>query len=107
MSKADRIELRETTANHAMTFLGVDLQNDKPVKWLVENSWGKDKGRDGYWNMYDSWFDENVFNVIVRKAYVPEKILKIFQEEPTKLPPWYPSVAIVEIKGERLLPVAA
>jgi bleomycin hydrolase len=96
MSKADRISTRETTANHAMTFIGVDLQNDKPVKWLVENSWGKDKGRDGYWNMYDSWFDEHVFNVIVRKAYVPEKILKIFQEDPTKLPPWYPSAALLK-----------
>jgi bleomycin hydrolase len=96
MSKAERIGWRETTANHAMVFLGVDLLDDKPVKWLVENSWGGDKGRGGYWHMYDSWFDENVFNVIVRKAYVPEKILKIFQEPPTKLPPWYPAIQLMK-----------
>jgi bleomycin hydrolase len=47
MNKAERIMSRETTANHAMTFIGVDMQNDKPVKWLVENSWGSGKGQNG------------------------------------------------------------
>jgi hypothetical protein len=26
----------------------------------------------------------------VRKAYVPEEILEVFQQDPTPLPPWYP-----------------
>jgi len=90
MSKAERMLTREITANHAMVFVGVDLVDGKPVKWRVENSWGKDLGKDGYWNLYDSWFDEYVFCLVVRKAYVPEKILERFDEEPIAMPPWHP-----------------
>jgi aminopeptidase C len=39
---------------------------------------------------------ENVFLVIVRKAYVSDKILKLFQEESSKLPVWYPSGAMMK-----------
>lgn len=90
LSKADRLRVREGAANHAMAFVGVDIQNDKPTKWLVENSWGKDAGKNGLWTMYDPWFDLHVYSVTIKKAYVPNKVLKIFQEEPVELPPWTP-----------------
>ena len=38
--------------------------------------------------MYDSWFDEYVFNIIVHKKYVPENVLAIFEQTPTILEPW-------------------
>ncbi|MBN2578475.1 MAG: C1 family peptidase [Pirellulales bacterium] len=90
MTKAQQMLTRESTANHAMVFVGVDLRDGKPVKWRVENSWGADKGKSGYWNLYDSWFDQYVYGVIVRKAYVPEEILTLFKEEPAPLPMWHP-----------------
>lgn len=90
MTKAERILYRETSANHAMVLTGVDIRDDKPVKWLVENSWGEDDGAKGVWSMYDSWFDEYVFNVIVEKKYVPKDVLKIFETTPEVLPPWDP-----------------
>jgi bleomycin hydrolase len=60
LSKSDRVRFRDSAPNHAMVFVGVDIKDDKPVKWLVENSWGKDNGRDGYWTLYDTWFDNHV-----------------------------------------------
>jgi bleomycin hydrolase len=88
MTKAEKRLFRQTSRNHAMVFLGVDLQEEKPVKWLVENSWGESRGSEGFWAMYDSWFDEYVFNIVVHKKYVPEDVLKIFEQTPTILEPW-------------------
>jgi bleomycin hydrolase len=56
----------------------------------VENSWGTDGGSGGYWTMYDTWFDNHVYNVIVKKEYVSPKVLEIFEQDPQILPPWDP-----------------
>ena len=90
MSKADRILYRASTPNHAMAFVGIDtLQDGKPVKWLVENSWGSDRGDKGYWTMYDNWFTEYVYTVIIHKKYIPEEILAILDMKPVTLPAWH------------------
>jgi bleomycin hydrolase len=96
MTKAERALYRNSVRNHGMAFVGVDVRNGKPVKWLVENSWGKDKGSDGYWTLYDKWFDIHVYNVIVKKKYVPEKVLKIYEQPPIILPPWDPMLSLVK-----------
>ena len=90
LSKADRLRTHGGAPDHAMIFIGVDVQDGKPVKWLVENSWGPGRGKNGLMTMYDKWFDEHLYDVVVRKAYVPNEVLKIFQEEPVELPPWNP-----------------
>jgi bleomycin hydrolase len=90
MTKPERALFRSSVRNHGMVFTGIDIQNDKPVKWQVENSWGSDKGDSGYWAMYDSWFEMHVYNIIVKKEYVPEEILEMFQKPPVILPPWDP-----------------
>ena len=51
---------RDSTINHGMAFIGVDLRDGEPVKWLVENSWGSSRGKGGLWTMMDNWFDDNV-----------------------------------------------
>jgi bleomycin hydrolase len=93
MDRAQRVLFRDGGANHAMVFMGVDVVNDKPIKWLVENSWGTDKGDKGTWTLYNNWFDEHVYMVIVNKRHVPAGILKAFSEPATVLPPWYPGAA--------------
>jgi len=90
MSKAERALYRNGTRNHGMVLVGVDLDGDNPVKWRVENSWGADKGKGGYWAMYDDWFDLHVYNIIVRKEYVPKKVLEILEQKPIALPAWDP-----------------
>jgi bleomycin hydrolase len=94
MSKANRLLTHEGAPGHAMVLLGVDIQDNKPVKWLVENSWGASKGDDGFWNLYDSCFDEHVYAVVVKKAYVPNDIQKILNQPVTVLPPWHPMMVL-------------
>lgn len=91
VSKANRARLHAGSSGHAMTVMGVDLdKDDKPRKWLIENSWGDDKGNKGCWTLHDSWFDEHVYTIIVHKKHVPEDVLKCFDETPLTLPAWYP-----------------
>ena len=90
MTKAERLLYKEATVSHAMVFVGVDLVDGKTTKWKVENSWGDDRGDKGYFTMYDSWFDEHVYTIVVNKRFLPEKIQKIFKQKPKELPQWYP-----------------
>lgn len=90
LDRAQRILFRDGGANHAMVFMGVDVVDNQPAKWLVENSWGTDKGDKGTWTLYNNWFDEHVYMVIVNKRHVPAAMLKVFAEPVTVLPPWYP-----------------
>ena len=90
LSKAERALYRESAPNHAMVFVGVDVKDDDPVKWLVENSWGTSRGDKGYWTLYDTWFDNHVYNVIVQRKYVPKDILSIYEQDPIDVPPWDP-----------------
>lgn len=90
LSKAERLLYRDSTVNHGMTFIGVDLRDGRPVKWLVENSWGSDKGRSGLWTMYDDWFADNVYKVMVHRDYVPAEVRQILEQPATKLPVWDP-----------------
>jgi bleomycin hydrolase len=91
LGKADRTRLHAGASGHAMALMGVDLDADgKPRKWLVENSWGDDKGNKGCWTLHDDWFDEHVYTIIVHRRHVPDVILNLFEEEATVLPAWYP-----------------
>jgi bleomycin hydrolase len=90
LTKEERIVYRESIPNHAMVFTGVDMDGGEPVKWLVENSWGDEKGKEGYWAMDDQWFDEYVYGAILHTKYVPKKVLDILKTEPIVLPPWDP-----------------
>ena len=89
LTKAQRKRLCAQRAGHMMAIIGVDIKKRVPQKWLIENSWGDDKGQKGLWTLFDSWFDEHVDHVIVHKRHIPAKTLKIFTEKPTRLPIWY------------------
>ncbi len=89
LTKAERKRLCAPRAGHMMAIIGVDLKKSVPQKWLIENSWGDDKGQKGLWTLFDSWFDEHVDHVIVHKRHIPAKTLRIFREKPVRLPVWY------------------
>jgi len=95
LNKEDRIRYLQSTGNHAMAFIGVDVQHGKSLKWLVEDSHGKETGHDGYWTMYDDWFDEYLYEVVLHKKYVPQSILAIWHEKPIVLPVWDPMAQIM------------
>ena len=88
MDKAQRIATFDSGSTHAMTLAAVDLDADgKPVKWKVENSWGPDYGQRGCLIMTDSWFNEYMFRLVVDKKYVPENLLKEYEQKAVMVMP--------------------
>ena len=96
MTKKERVEYQESVPSHAMLIIGVDVVNGVPEKWLVENSWGTKAGNNGLFTMYDSWFDEYTFTVIINKKYLPKDVLAIFAQQAEELPPWDPMFTPME-----------
>ena len=91
MNKAERLDYGHSLMTHAMVFQGVNLdENGKPNRWRVENSWGKEPGKDGYYVMSDEWFDEYTYQIVVNRKYLSEAALAAYAEEPIKLEPWDP-----------------
>jgi bleomycin hydrolase len=94
MDKKNRILTHESGSTHGMALVGVNVLPDGKVdKWLLENSWGKDKGNNGYLTMTDDWFSEYMFRLVVNKQYVDAKVLKILDKKAIMLPPWDPVFA--------------
>jgi bleomycin hydrolase len=90
LTKEQRLQYSQSCMTHAMVFTGVHMQDDQPVKWRVENSHGKDRGKDGYIVMSDAWFEEYVFQIAVPKEDLPEDVAQAMESEPTVLPRWDP-----------------
>lgn len=98
-TKAERIDYRFSELTHAMTFVGVDLdEKGNPLKWQVENSWGDEWGSKGIFSMSDSWFTNENISVIVDKKFVDEKWLKGLDEEPIYLELWEPYAYMLGLK---------
>ena len=95
MDKKERVQTHASGSSHAMTLIAVDVceKTGKPVKWMVENSWGPASGYQGCLIMTDEWFNEYMFRLVVEKKYVPEDILKMMEQEPVLLPAWDPMFA--------------
>lgn len=91
LTKAERLAFKEVTPNHAMAIMGVDTSAaGKPLKWLVENSWGTKKGDNGHWYMYDDWFDEYVLVVIVDRKLLSEEDVRKLKQTPVRIADWEP-----------------
>jgi bleomycin hydrolase len=60
----------------------------------VENSWGSEKGKDGFYTMNDSWFDEYVFEIAARRQALPADLQQVVGTEPIVLPAWDPMGAL-------------
>jgi hypothetical protein len=71
-----------------------DIQEQKIIKWRVENSWGTEKGDKGYLAMSDEWFNEYVFQIAVKKEYLDKSLLNILNQKPKVLPAWDPMGAL-------------
>lgn len=96
-TKAQRMATATSRLTHAMVLTG--LQRDdtgRPVKWRVENSWGKGTnelrtvtvGAGGYGTMSDSWLDNYVFQIAVPTQDLPAPLAAAAATEPTVLPIW-------------------
>lgn len=98
-NKEDRLDYKESLMTHAMVFVGADVdeKTGKVNRFKVENSWGKDVGERGYLVMSDKWFDEYMYQALINKKYLDEKVIKAYEKDPTHLKPWDPMGSLAKI----------
>lgn len=98
LSRTELFETYSSIPTHNMVFTGIDVDNGKVKKWLVENSWGDAAGKKGYLYMLDDWFDSYVQVVVVNKRYLSQSIFALFQTPAEVLPPWDPMVKVLNME---------
>lgn len=90
LSKEDALDYGYSMMTHAMTFTGVQMNGNEPLRFKVENSWGEKFGYKGHFVMTSDWFDQYVYQVVVNKKYLPEKLRKAYEKKAIELSPWDP-----------------
>ncbi|KAJ2451884.1 bleomycin hydrolase [Coemansia sp. RSA 2336] len=96
MSKADRLRYGESAMTHAMLLTGVHVEDGRVVRWRVENSWGEASGVKGYLTLTDEWFSEFVYQIVLDKGDLPQRIVDVLDQDAVVLPPWDPMGALAQ-----------
>ncbi|MBP8988871.1 MAG: C1 family peptidase [Clostridia bacterium] len=90
LNKEDGLDYRHNAMNHAMVLTGVNLEEGRPNRWKIENSWGDQHGEKGYYIACDGWFDQYVYQAVIDKKYLSADQLSALKEKPIYLDPWDP-----------------
>ena len=78
-----------------MIIRGYDLDsNGNITQWQVENSWGDNMGKNGYYIMSHQWFKRYVYQVIIDKKYLDKKTRQVLEKTPIVFPLWDPFGAL-------------
>ena len=96
INKKDGLDYWFSAMNHAMVITGVSLdENGAPVRWKIENSWGDEKGNKGYYVCSDSWFDQYVYQAVVSRDTLGDKV-SLLDQKPIVLNPWDPMGSLAD-----------
>ena len=76
---------------HAMLFEGVRFDSKGRLSgWLVKNSYGPEKGNNGYLDMKDRWFDQYVYEAVIDRSLLSADQIRIYKSDSVLLPRWHP-----------------
>lgn len=92
MSKEDLIRSCEIKSAHAIAMAGVRLDKDgRPESWLIENSFGEERGWSGFVVMQHEWLEKYMFRMVVERQFVPQGIQELLDMKPKVLKSWNPT----------------
>ncbi|MHB1952700.1 MAG: C1 family peptidase [Sulfobacillus sp.] len=75
LDKANRLNFLAGNPNHAMTIVGVDVdQHGAYQNWKLENSWGSDAGQNGFFRMSPQYFEQHVYCLFIHRRHLTEKM---------------------------------
>lgn len=101
LKKGNRLDYGISRITHAMLIKGYNKSNNKIDKWLVENSWGDENEINGDLIMSNNWFKEYVYEIVVNKKYISQKISNVLVKKPVLLEPWEPLGLLLNIKSKK------
>lgn len=82
LTRQESINFKDMFARHVMTFTGVQIEDNKTIRWKVEDSYGTSKKYNGYYIMNDNWFDDYVIGVVINKKYLTDKEIEVYNSKP-------------------------
>lgn len=82
LSRQESFNFKDIFARHVMTFTGVQIEDNKTIRWKVEDSYGEKKRYNGYYIMNDNWFDAYVVGIVINKKYLTDKETEIYNSKP-------------------------
>ncbi|KAG7192074.1 uncharacterized protein KQ657_002434 [Scheffersomyces spartinae] len=90
IDKLERLKTGSSQMTHAMVITGVHIDplTNEPVRWKIENSWGDQVGKKGYYMMTDEWMNEYVFQIVTAKKYVPKDIYNVWKAKQFNVLPY-------------------
>ncbi|HCC06625.1 MAG TPA: aminopeptidase [Clostridiales bacterium] len=90
MSKEENLNSSDIILNHAMVFAGVNIEDEKPTRWKVEDSLGSEIHKNGYYVMNDNFFDDFVLQVIINKKHLSQEQLDLLNQDSILFDMWDP-----------------
>ena len=82
LTKEEALNTRDIFPHHRMSICGVNLlDNGKPERWKLEDSYGTQERINGYYVMNDNYFDEFIFHAIIHKKYLSIEQLELLKQD--------------------------
>ncbi|MBQ1772483.1 MAG: C1 family peptidase [Clostridia bacterium] len=89
MKKGDRLEYHDSYATHAMIFVGVNFdETGIPNRWKIENSWGEEAGKKGYFVCSEKYFREYVYEAVINRKHLTDSQKALLEQDPVRINPW-------------------
>lgn len=82
LTKEESLSMHDIDYQHVMLITGVHIEDNHPVRWKVEDSYGSEIHQEGYYIMNDNFFEDFVIEVIIDKKYLSQGQLKMLEQEP-------------------------
>ena len=98
LDKEQRVRFGDSAMNHAMAFVGVDVDEDghTTCRWRGELVGETRSPTRGYFTMSDDWFTEYVYEVAVPKALLPAEYPQGPRRTRHHAPAWDPMGALAK-----------
>lgn len=88
LSQGERFKTKIANLSHAMTLVGVDLIDNQPRRWKVENSWGSQVGHLGYFNADAAWMQAYAYEMVIQREFLSDQVQQALATTPIDLPAW-------------------
>ena len=83
LAKDEALNMQDIFPHHRMTLCGVNLTaKGKPNRWKVEDSYGNERGINGYYVMNDNYFNDFVIQIIINKKYLTKRQNNALKQKP-------------------------
>lgn len=82
LTKQEALDLRDIQMHHIMVITGVNLVNNQPQRWKIEDSYGTKEKLDGYYIMNDNFFEDFVLSVVIHKKQLTEEERNLWNKKP-------------------------